>query len=198
MHMKSMPKDRPQLLPVFDLMIYDGGDAFAHAQSRAAAGGAAGDLLWVPHDDRLDCAVILVPNPPLEDVGVARRLSLVALADALARAAPPQCPVGMAPPGALLVDGAQAGVVHAASIGAAVVVGVTVRLTGDEAPGLRPERTSLRDEGFEDVDAVDLLEAFTRHLLRWIDVWEQDGPAPLEQAWQARLSRLVLPSGAKP
>lgn len=195
MHMKETPSRRPHLLPAFALVVCDGSDAFRQARLRAAAGGEAGDLLWVPDEDRLDCAAILVPDRPLEDVGLLQRLSLLALADALAAAAPPQHPVGVAPPGGLLVDGAQAGEVRVARVGAAAVVGVTVQAAGDESPGLHPERTALRDEGFEDFEIPDLIEAFGRHLVRWIDLWEHEGQAPLDRAWQARLA---LPGGAAP
>ena len=44
--------------------------------------------------------------------------------------------------------------------------------------------TSLHFEGCApSITAVDLLEAFARHLLSWINIWLDDGFAPVRQAW---------------
>ena len=58
-----------------------------------------------------------------------------------------------------------------------------------EAPGdLR--RTTLAEEGCGDVPTIDLLEAFGRHFLGWINRWQEDGVKPVQQAWLSRATGL--------
>jgi biotin-(acetyl-CoA carboxylase) ligase len=96
-------------------------------------------------------------------------------------------------PDRILVNGGLVGGVRfaAAEVGegdmpAWAVIGVSINVLGDPAdtdPGRHPDRTTLREEGFGDLTAVMLLESFARHLLSWMDLWENDGDAPVHRAW---------------
>src|SRR3546814_7891820 len=64
-----------------------------------------------------------------------------------------------------------------------LVIGVGVNVTSFPRE-TRVPASSLHFEGCPpDVTAVDLLEAFGRHLLAWINLWLDDGFAPVRAAW---------------
>jgi BirA family biotin operon repressor/biotin-[acetyl-CoA-carboxylase] ligase len=63
------------------------------------------------------------------------------------------------------------------------------RRTEQAAPG-RFRRTTLADEGCGDVATIDLLEAFSRHFLSWINRWQEQGAEPVRKAWLARATGL--------
>jgi biotin-(acetyl-CoA carboxylase) ligase len=44
-------------------------------------------------------------------------------------------------------------------------------------------RTSLRDDGCVDLTVAELLEAFSRHFLTWINRWQDDGFEPVRAMW---------------
>ena len=48
---------------------------------------------------------------------------------------------------------------------------------------------ALADEGCE-VACIDLVEHFSRHFLAWINRWQEEGVAPVRQAWLSRATGL--------
>ena len=64
---------------------------------------------------------------------------------------------------------------------------------GEGEPGDDVHRTTLADEGCGEVGTVDLLEAFARHFLAWINRWQDDGVGPVVQAWMSRATGLGKP-----
>jgi biotin-(acetyl-CoA carboxylase) ligase len=78
-----------------------------------------------------------------------------------------------------------------------MVVGFGVAVRGpwadDGEPGDDLYRTTLAEEGCGDIQTVDLLEAFGRHFLAWINRWQEDGVGPVRQAWMARATGLGKP-----
>ena len=128
---------------------------------------------------------MLAPNRPIRQATL-RDLGLVALYDALATLAPPQTPIHLAPPATVLIEGARAAILttqqaEAHPTWAIIAFDVAIAPLGDN-PGLTPDQTSLLEEGFGDVLSADLIAQFCRHLLVWIDTWQGEGPAPVEQA----------------
>ncbi|MGQ9370336.1 biotin/lipoate--protein ligase family protein [Azospirillum sp. ST 5-10] len=194
----------PVLPPPFEPVGCEPGeDAFRRALAEAGAGAGAGRLVWGAGPDRLDVAVVLEPDTDLRGAVRAALAAQVAMAEALAALGPPHKPVSVRWPDGLAVDGAAVGRVRAgwpprAGADAApdrlpdwlpdwLVVGVTLRLRHDGGePGLEPERTALAEEGFGDLAAADLVEAFARHLLHGLHRWEEEGFAPLARHWLAR------------
>ena len=72
-----------------------------------------------------------------------------------------------------------------------MVLGVSVQVHGfpdDDSPGLRADRTALHEEGFGEVEALALLESFSRHFLAWMNTWQDDGFDQVCAAWLARAS----------
>ncbi len=58
-----------------------------------------------------------------------------------------------------------------------LVIGLTLPLwPPSEETGETPDATALYAEGCAEVDAGDLLEAWARHTLNWINRWEGEGP----------------------
>lgn len=181
----------PRLPPVFRPVPLATGTPLHAAMERAEHGAEAGTLVWTPAPDRLDCAVVIEPDLPLERTRPAVLVALLALADALVSAGPPRADVRAVWPDRITVNGAVAGGVRFAApmdggIPAWAVVAVFVDVLGDpddDSPGRHPDRTALREEGFGEVDAATLLEGFARHLLSWMDAWENDGFTRVREAW---------------
>jgi len=195
--------DTPRLPPLLQPIPVEG-SAFDAAYAHAAAGADPGTLTWTPRRDRLDCAVVLAPDRPLAQTRPAVCVVLLALADALGALGPPKVAVRFGWPDRVVVNGALAGGLRfAAPPGVAeaavpdwAVVGVTVDVLGaadDDSPGLHPERTALREEGFGDLSPLELLESFARHLLARMDAWESDGFAPLRRDWLRHADRTAMP-----
>src|ERR1700694_3973793 len=84
------------------------GDAFVHAQSIAAEGGA-GPLVWVGRFDVVDFAVVLEPDEPLAEARRAFYAGMAALVDALAVHAPPEKPISVDWPDGVRGDGGLVG-----------------------------------------------------------------------------------------
>jgi biotin-(acetyl-CoA carboxylase) ligase len=186
------------LPPLFlESMLREGGDAFARAVALAEAGAGAGNLVWVRRYDSADCAVILEPEEPL---AVARQVIFagqVALAAALLAVSPPEKPLSLRWPDAVIFDG---GLVGGARITTApcaedetpewLVFGFTLRLVAHVPDGaIRP--SALIDEGFDDLETGKLVESFARHLMQVIDEWSNTGI-------EAVLARWTALSGAPP
>jgi biotin-(acetyl-CoA carboxylase) ligase len=173
------------------------GDAFAHAVSVAAQDGA-GTLVHVGRFDVVEFALILEPEEPLSSARRALYAGLVALGNALALHAPPERPISFDWPDAVRVDG---GLVGGARLAwpenaregeppAWLVFAAMIRTValGDEHPGLRPLATALEEKGFDDLGSGRLVESFARSFLRVMDLWQEEGFAPVAKDYLAQLS----------
>ena len=192
-----MPLANPCFPPAFEPRAAGRADALEAACRAAREGAEAGCLVWA--DERpglLDVAVVCEPEMALARAWPAALAAALALADALGALGPPNVPVTFGWPDRVAVNGALVGGVRAAApegappdaMPAWLVLGAGVRIRQPEGwgePGLRPELTSLVEEGFEALEPAALAEAFARHLLFWLDRW---GAAPEEVArrWAAR------------
>ena len=192
------PPAAPTLPPIFQPWPAEAGGPFATACRFAAEGAAPGTLVHSGRRDRLDVAVVLVPDRPDAGDGLAA-VTLVALADALEALGPPNQSIRFDDAGRLLLNGAVAGGVAVAlgpgaedGLPAWAVVGAELEVLGDPDdpdPRRHPDRTALREEGFGDTDAMAVLESFTRHFLTWIDRWMDAGFEPVRRVWEQRLIR---------
>ena len=111
--MHGQPKTRSaatlDLPPPFSLVtLREIGDAFAHAQAIAPDEGA-GTLVHVGRFDLSEFAVVLEPDEPLVSARRAFYVCMVALYDALVVHAPPERPIEIRWPDAILVDGGLVG-----------------------------------------------------------------------------------------
>jgi hypothetical protein len=179
-----------------EVTLREAGDAFGHA-CRIAPKEGAGTLVWVRRFDVVEFAIVLEPEEPLAAARRAFYMGLCALYDALLVHAPPEKMISFVWPDVVLVDG---GLVAGARIGWPkrasekerpdwLVFGAMVRaaIMGAGEPGARPESASLEEEGFDELGSGRLVETFARHLMAWIDVFQQDGFRPVAEYYLQRL-----------
>ncbi len=179
---------------------------------RAPPAAGAGALFWVRSFARVEAAVVLEPEQPLEAARPVLLAGAAAMADALAALGPPEIPVTIRWPATLLVnEGVVGGLRLVVPEGVAdeevppwLVLGVECRFAeyrGIE-PGEIPDRTSLEAEGFSDVGPADIVAAWARHLMAVIAEWQERGHKPLadrilprlmREAWMGRARRGLDP-----
>jgi biotin-(acetyl-CoA carboxylase) ligase len=146
-------------------------------------------------------AIVLAPEQPLEPSLPIVLIALLGLGDALGSLVPPMVAVTFGWPDRIEVNGAVVGGVRFACAATEamdrvpdwLVVGFGVALRGRRADDatLEPFRhTTLADEGCGEVLAIDLLEAFSRHFLSWINRWQEQGVLPVHKAWLSRATGL--------
>jgi hypothetical protein len=195
--LRRSSKPALDLPPPFRLVsLREVGDAFAHAARIAAAEGA-GTLVHVGRFDLAEFAVVLEPEEPLRTARRAFYAGLVALADALAVHAPPECPIAFDWPDAVRVNGGLVGGARLAWPAGAdentpptwLVFGAMIRTVamGEEDPGLRPLSAALEEEGFDELGSGALVETFARHLMVAIDAWQASGFGEIAKSYLARL-----------
>ncbi len=182
--------------------LREGGDAFAYAQEIAAQRGA-GTLVFVQRFDLVEFALVLEPEEPLAAARRALYAGLNAMADALAAHCPPEKTLQFQWPDALLFDrGLIGGGRIAWPAGAAedqppdwLVFGGMMRtavVRNRESgvslePGTWQVGTALDEEGFEVIDAGQLVESFIRHFMVRVHAWMERGFAPVGRDFLARL-----------
>jgi len=193
--------DRERSLAIDDLLALPPGfrlmlaadDPWAAALRAAARGAEPGCVFWDRAQDRCRAAFVLAPDRPLQGVGEVLDLGALAVFDALASLAPPQVPMHLIVPDGLAVDGGRVATLQVEKAAAApgavpewAVLGIDIAVNRiiaanciTAAPGDQPDQTCLHEEGFGDVTAADVLTHTCRHLLNWLDAWQQDGPASL-------------------
>lgn len=173
-------------------------DAFNHAVDIASQCGA-GTLVYVGRFDLAEFAVVLEPDEPLRSARRAVYAGMIALSAALLAHAPSGKLVTVDWPDAIRIDG---GLVGGGRLGWPeitrederpqwLVFGAMIRtvLMSGEEPGVHPLASALEQEGFGDVSAAKLTEAFARHLMTACDVWQSDGFDDLAQQFVERFPR---------
>lgn len=179
-------------------------DAFEHAQAVAAAEGA-GTLVWVRRFDMVEIALVLEPEEPLVNARCALFAVMNAAGDALAVHCPPEKPLSFAYPDTIILDGGILGGARLAWPADAaedqttdwLVAGLQLRqsvpLARHRTGGSHPldhqhiKGTSLEIEGFEMMDAAELIASFSRHFLLQVDRWQSQGFKPVGEQFLARL-----------
>ncbi len=199
-----MTTSEPHLPPAYRLVpLAEDADPFGSALASADS-AEDGTLFWTTRPDRLDCAILLHPELPAAKAGLLAFVALVGLGDAIGALAPPVVGVEFGWPDRLLINGALAGGIRlstadsgdTASIPAWQVLGIAVAILGDSrdpSPGLRPDTTTLHDEGAVEIDPVSLAESFSRHFLAWVHRWQEDGFAPVCDTWLSRAAGYQQP-----
>jgi len=179
------------------------GDAFAHAKANAASEGA-GTLVFVGRFDLVEFAVVLEPDEPLRQARRAFYAGMSALMDALVVNAPPEKPMNIDWPDAVRIDTGLVGGGRLAWPDDAdeneppewLVFGAMIRTVSmaEGDAGLRPLSSALEEEGFSDMTAAELVEAFSRHFMSTIDTWQEQGFGAIAREY---LSRLPAEKGAR-
>ena len=176
-------------------------DPFERCLKLAVEGAEAGTLLWSIGQEKCECAVALAPERPLEPSLPIVLIAMLGLAEGLGALVPPMVAVTFAWPDRIEVNGGLVGGVRLAvaptetaeDVPDWLVIGFSIAMrssgAGDKSPG-DLQRTTLADEGCGEVTTIDLLEAFGRHFLGWINRWQEDGVKPVQQAWLSRATGL--------
>ncbi len=197
--------DRPHLPPAYRLVALDRVDSSNDEAKRLANEGAEdGTLVWAREQrngrgrqgrgwasppGNLYVSLVLRPEcTPAE----AAQLSFVAalgVGEAVGSVAPPLIEVHYKWPNDVLFNGRKGAGILLESRTADerrldwLVLGVGVNVTSFPEDAAFPA-TSLSYEGAPpDISEVDLLEAFARHFLSWVNRWLVDGFAPVRRAW---------------
>ena len=177
--------------PLFHGFASAGGDPFALAVKAAADGSEAGLVIHDIAPDRMRAAIVFAPEVPLAQAAIMLPLCGVGFQNALGVLAPPVVALHLGWDGTIYVNGGRCGGLHMAASTrdpADVPDWLVIGLTLDFAPktddgGTDPDRTALYAEGCGDVAAPDLLAAWLRHTLSWLDTWDNQGVAPLHREW---------------
>ena len=177
-------------------------DPFERAVDLAKAGTDAGTLLWSARQDLYECAIVLAPENSLEMSLPVIMTASLGLGDALGALVPPVVAVTFGWPDRIELNGAAVGKVrlilpetpNPTAIPDWLVVGFNLANAGYWQAGMNEGRqtTTLGEEGCK-IDLVDLLEAFSRHFLAWINRWQSDGVQPVQQAWMSRTLEVGKP-----
>jgi BirA family transcriptional regulator, biotin operon repressor / biotin---[acetyl-CoA-carboxylase] ligase len=174
---------------------------FERCLKLAAEGADAGTLLWSSGQEVCEGAIVLAPEQPLEPSLPIVLIALLGLADGLGSLIPPVVAVTFGWPDRIEVNGGAVGGVRfacaatetAEAVPDWLVIGVGIAMRGRPWEETAPERsrgTTLADEGCGEVLTVDLLEAFSRHFLSWINRWQEQGVEPVRKAWLSRATGL--------
>lgn len=174
---------RPVLPPPFNAIRHDGrGSAVTRAVVLAPDCGA-GTLVWHLGPGRLDLAVVLEPDRRLAEARAAFLVCMAAAVEAIAAHGAPERSLEIVWPGWVRFDHAR--------LGRGVLVWPPECSESDEPawlvfgleliadreglcdPGLDPDATSLREEGF-DLPML-IVESFARHLMLGFDTWAAGG-----------------------
>ncbi len=168
-------------------------DVDAETRRRANAGADPGTIICAAREDVLDCAVILHPEVPLGQAKLALYVGALGLGAALGVVAPPMLDVTYHWPNRIdAIMGSVARIdliLPDTAVPESVPDWLAVRVTAVIGPlpvdgvGQDFARTSLRDDGCVDLTVAELLEAFARHFLTWINRWQDDGFEPVRALW---------------
>jgi BirA family transcriptional regulator, biotin operon repressor / biotin---[acetyl-CoA-carboxylase] ligase len=174
---------------------------FERGLGLAAEGAEAGTLLWSIDQDACQGAIVLAPEQPRDPSLPIVLIAMLGLGDALGAMVPPMVAVTFGWPDRIEVNGGVVGGVRfaCAATEAAdavpdwLVIGFGIAVRGrlaQQTPADRGQRTTLADEGCGEVMTLDLLEAFGRHFLSWINRWQEEGVEPVQRAWLSRATGL--------
>jgi BirA family biotin operon repressor/biotin-[acetyl-CoA-carboxylase] ligase len=188
---------QPAFPPVYEPIAHRGKDAFHAACRLAARMPRDGALLWSDRQDALDCALVLEPDRPASEALLVAYVAAVALGDALGALTPPVLPITFGWPDRIEANGGSVGGLRLRWAAPHrpdeaprwLALGVALRIAADwsdDSPGRDVHRTTLQDEGCAELEARDLIEAFARHFLAWVNRWQDEGFAPVRQAWLHR------------
>lgn len=217
------PKGTLELPPAYEPIVLESAeDARAEAIRRARSGSPEGTLVWVQSPTapcaRLDrpwlpapggalhAALILRPTLPAADCAELAVAAALAIARAIADVVEPVTELHYRWPNDLLLDSGKAAGIWLEGAGTAdsldwLVIGWAVN-TAEPPEVLGFDAAGVAREGRAgSIEQEALLQSIARHLLAWIERWDDGEFAPLRASWRGRLKlggplRLTLPDGS--
>ena len=172
------------------MSIAGDGDAAAEAVRLAAGGADPGTLVVSDGADWLRCAVVLHPDAPMVEACRIIYVGVLGLGDALGAVVPAGIDMTFHWPGRIDANAAPVARVglrgplplDAPKAPDWLVLTAEVAVAPDGVPN-DAFGTTLRDEGCAEVTTALLLESFARHLLTWVNRWQDDGFRPIRAMW---------------
>jgi len=205
-----MTTTSPNLPGLYDLVTVDQADsARAHAERLAAGGADEGTLVWVRKqteglgrrgnywisgENNLHCAVVLRPEEPFAACCQLSLLATVCTSQAITLVGEPMEELRLGWPNDVYLNRGKVAAVHISGVLDAddrvdwMVVSVNIN-TFSHPSGLGFSAASLKGEGFEVYDRVEVLEGFAREFLTWLNRWAEDGLEPVRKVWLWRGDR---------
>ncbi len=183
----------PTFSPLFSGLAVAGQiDPFEKARDEAVKGCDAGLVVYNLGADTLRAAMVFAPDVTLADAMAMLPLCGVGFQNALGALAPPEVAVHLDWNGGLRINGATSGRLRAAASSTDpkaepdwLVIGLELSLwPASEETGMTPDQTALYAEGCADVNPAELLEAWVKHTLVWINTWQDTGAGPLHKEWR--------------
>jgi biotin-(acetyl-CoA carboxylase) ligase len=171
------------------------GDPFEAALASVAQDVEPGAVFYGVDPTRMQVAVVLAPEEPLETALRVTFAITLGLNDSLGALAPPEVGVHLVWPDRIKVNGAFCGKIRVAASTTDktsepdwLIVGLEVPLLlpGKTEPGHDPDRTALAEEGCAEILMPDLIEAWGRHMMNWLHIYLTDGFEPLHREWRAK------------
>ncbi|UWR25694.1 DUF4444 domain-containing protein [Sulfitobacter sp. S223] len=171
-------------------------DAYGHALRRATEGCDAGLIVYDLAANQIEAAIVFAPEVSLTQAVAMLPLCEVGFQNALGALAPPEVAVQFDWNGSIRINGglcgsfrAQASTDDVDAVPDWLVVGFTLPLYPVDDPqmvrmGHQPDQTALYAEGCSEVLPPELVEAWARHSLHWINQWDSSGPKGLHEQWR--------------
>lgn len=199
----------PAFPPMMKGLAAGPANPFTIACDQAARGVDAGMISWSLSGDRLRAALVLAPEVPLVRAMAGMVACEVGFQNAFGVLAPSETALQFEWTGGIRLNGGHVGGFRArtdardpGAVPGWLVVGfeLTLSLSPEWEPGETPDWTALDQEGCGDLDPLDLLEAWARHSLFWINALDEpDGRMRLHREWSALAWKLgedaALPVG---
>lgn len=178
-------------LPPLFTGLATGGDPVSVAREAALKGCDAGLVVYRLDGDQMQAAIVFAPDVALRKAMAILPICGIGFQNALGALAPPEVAVHLDWTGALRLNGAICGALRAlcstndpAAEPDWLIIGLDLRIwPNSEETGHTPDQTALVAEGCADVDVAELLEAWVRHTLVWINRWQEDGNEPAHKEW---------------
>ncbi len=168
------------------------------AVAMATEGCDAGTVIYNLSGNDLRAAIVFAPEVPLADAMAMLPACGIGFQNALGSVAPPEVAVHLDWNGGIRLNGGACGRLRAKASGTVpddipdwLIIGLELPLwPASDDPGDTPDETALYAEGCMDVDPVLLLESWARHMLVWVNRWDDDGVKPLHSELQGLMHGL--------
>lgn len=173
-------------------------DPFERAIALAVTGTEPGTVVYNLGGNVLKASLIFTPEVPLEQAMTILPVCCLGFQAALGALAPPEVAVHLEWDGRIRVNGAVCGRMRVKAsttdpdtVPDWLVLGLELDMkNAAEAPGKDPDTTCLYEEGCAEILAENLLEAWVRHSLYWINRWLDDGTRPVHADWRGLVPSL--------
>lgn len=166
------------------------------ACQRAREGCDSGLVVYARGLDRLRAAIVFAPEVALREAMAILPACGLGFQNAFGSLAPPETALKLTWDGTIRLNEARCGALQVACesddpdvVPDWLVVGLDLALMSfSDNPGETPDLTALDEEGCGDIDPDELLEAWVRHCLFWINRWGDGGLRDLHRDWEGILS----------